>query len=218
MHISSLLQEFVGEDWSNIRVTIDTSLMEFGFICASFDYLVSLPLSPSFLTPSLPLSRPPPTPNHLCTSTERCSDCHLLCPEKNSNKHSLHYLSTDLIRTYYRDTQDATHCCVCDRHTPTGNQNDCGSTINSSTVAGHPIVAINSNTCSDNWNFPTLSPMSLAYVMHTSGTTGRPKPVRVPHCCIVPNIVDLTQRFFITPEDCVFNAAPLTFDPSIVEV
>ena len=28
----------------------------------------------------------------------------------------------------------------------------------------------------------------LAYVLHTSGTTGIPKIVRVPHACIVPNI------------------------------
>eukprot|EP00057_Strongylocentrotus_purpuratus_P006009 XP_011660483.1 PREDICTED: acyl-CoA synthetase family member 4-like [Strongylocentrotus purpuratus] len=32
---------------------------------------------------------------------------------------------------------------------------------------------------------------SLAYALHTSGTTGRPKIVRVPHSCIVQNILDL---------------------------
>lgn len=32
---------------------------------------------------------------------------------------------------------------------------------------------------------------SLAYVLHTSGTTGTPKVVRVPHKCIVPNIQHL---------------------------
>lgn len=204
---SSSLQEFMGGDWSNIRVTMDTALLEFGFICANFDYML-----PSPITLSPPPSLPPSTPDHLCTSTKMCQHCHILC-SRTSNNQSLHYLSTDLIGAYYRDIQEASHCSVCDRHSPTGNQTDWGCAIYSS---GHPIAAINSNT--DNWNFPTLCPMSLAYVMHTSGTTGRPKPVRVPHCCIVPNIVDLTQRFFICPDDCVFNAAPLTFDPSIVEV
>lgn len=32
---------------------------------------------------------------------------------------------------------------------------------------------------------------TLAYVLHTSGTTGIPKIVRVPHKCIVPNIQHL---------------------------
>lgn len=31
----------------------------------------------------------------------------------------------------------------------------------------------------------------LAYVLHTSGTTGLPKTVRVPHQCILPNILHL---------------------------
>ena len=33
--------------------------------------------------------------------------------------------------------------------------------------------------------------LSLAYVMQTSGTTGEPKAVKVPHRCIAPNITDL---------------------------
>lgn len=32
---------------------------------------------------------------------------------------------------------------------------------------------------------------TLAYVLHTSGTTGRPKIVKVPHRCIMPNIIHL---------------------------
>ncbi|ETE59025.1 Acyl-CoA synthetase family member 4, partial [Ophiophagus hannah] len=42
---------------------------------------------------------------------------------------------------------------------------------------------------------------SLAYVLHTSGTTGLPKIV-----------------FKITPEDVVFMASPLTFDPSVIDL
>ncbi|XP_064005393.1 beta-alanine-activating enzyme isoform X4 [Pogoniulus pusillus] len=59
---------------------------------------------------------------------------------------------------------------------------------------------------------------SLAYVLHTSGTTGTPKIVRVPHECIVPNIQHLQSLFEVTPEDVLFLASPLTFDPSVVEL
>ncbi|XP_074085479.1 beta-alanine-activating enzyme isoform X2 [Macrotis lagotis] len=58
----------------------------------------------------------------------------------------------------------------------------------------------------------------LAYVLHTSGTTGIPKIVRVPHTCIVPNIQHFRTLFEITQEDILFMASPLTFDPSVVEI
>ncbi|KAM7168240.1 beta-alanine-activating enzyme isoform 2-T3 [Macrochelys suwanniensis] len=59
---------------------------------------------------------------------------------------------------------------------------------------------------------------SLAYILHTSGTTGIPKIVRVPHKCIVPNILHLQSLFKITPDDMLFMASSLTFDPSVVEL
>ncbi|KFQ31971.1 Acyl-CoA synthetase family member 4, partial [Merops nubicus] len=59
---------------------------------------------------------------------------------------------------------------------------------------------------------------SLAYVLHTSGTTGIPKIVRVPHKCIVPNIQHLKTIFEITEDDVLFLASPLTFDPSVIEL
>ncbi|XP_067386761.1 beta-alanine-activating enzyme isoform X2 [Emydura macquarii macquarii] len=59
---------------------------------------------------------------------------------------------------------------------------------------------------------------SLAYILHTSGTTGIPKIVRVPHKCIVPNVLHLQSLFKITPDDMLFMASPLTFDPSVVEL
>ncbi|RVE73791.1 hypothetical protein OJAV_G00034930 [Oryzias javanicus] len=58
----------------------------------------------------------------------------------------------------------------------------------------------------------------LAYVLHTSGTTGPPKMVRVPHRCIVPNILHLRSLFQMSASDVVFLASPLTFDPSVVDV
>ncbi|XP_072556169.1 beta-alanine-activating enzyme isoform X2 [Paramormyrops kingsleyae] len=60
--------------------------------------------------------------------------------------------------------------------------------------------------------------VGLAYVLHTSGTTGLPKAVKVPHQCIVPNITHLRSLFQITASDVIFMASPLTFDPSVVEI
>ncbi|XP_068134701.1 beta-alanine-activating enzyme isoform X2 [Hyperolius riggenbachi] len=58
----------------------------------------------------------------------------------------------------------------------------------------------------------------LAYILHTSGTTGIPKIVCVPHSCIVPNIHHLKSIFSMSPDDLVFLASPLTFDPSVIEM
>ncbi|XP_077964954.1 beta-alanine-activating enzyme isoform X3 [Gasterosteus aculeatus] len=60
--------------------------------------------------------------------------------------------------------------------------------------------------------------VDLAYVLHTSGTTGDPKIVRVPHKCILPNIVHLRSLFQMRSDDVVLLASPLTFDPSVVEM
>ncbi|XP_053314643.1 beta-alanine-activating enzyme [Spea bombifrons] len=58
----------------------------------------------------------------------------------------------------------------------------------------------------------------LAYILHTSGTTGAPKIVSVPHRCIVPNIHHLRSIFDMSPADLLFLASPLTFDPSVIEM
>ncbi|KAL5011810.1 hypothetical protein ScPMuIL_010361 [Solemya velum] len=58
----------------------------------------------------------------------------------------------------------------------------------------------------------------LAYCITTSGTTGVPKLVHVPHACIVPNITHLRELFAVKETDLMFLASPLTFDPSIVDL
>ncbi|KAG8190035.1 hypothetical protein JTE90_000130 [Oedothorax gibbosus] len=58
----------------------------------------------------------------------------------------------------------------------------------------------------------------LSYIIQTSGTTGTPKIVQVPHQCIVPNIIDLGNRFNINSDDVLLMCSPLSFDPSIVEI
>ncbi|XP_068961377.1 beta-alanine-activating enzyme isoform X1 [Petaurus breviceps papuanus] len=83
--------------------------------------------------------------------------------------------------------------------------NNCISSLNSSEEKAKKCLDVRFQHC-------------LAYVLHTSGTTGIPKIVRVPHTCIVPNIQHLRTLFEITQEDILFMASPLTFDPSVVEI
>lgn len=136
--------------------------------------------------------------HHHCTSTEKCNNCSII-------KFHPPQFSVPLTDSYY---SDISQCNVC--------RGQCA--INSNDDASNCAINNSQSPIDDKWNFSPSHPSSLAYVMHTSGSTGIPKPVRVPHCCIVPNIIDLTQRFSLCPDDCVFNAAPLTFDPSIIEV
>ncbi|XP_033611608.1 beta-alanine-activating enzyme isoform X4 [Cryptotermes secundus] len=58
----------------------------------------------------------------------------------------------------------------------------------------------------------------MAYTIQTSGTTGYPKIVRVPHRCIVPNIQSLQSVLSVRSSDVIFLASPFTFDPSIIEM
>ena len=61
-------------------------------------------------------------------------------------------------------------------------------------------------------------PETLAYVVPTSGSTGIPKCVYVPHASILPNIHDFVHLFKVTSEDRILCAAPLTFDPSVIDL
>lgn len=38
---------------------------------------------------------------------------------------------------------------------------------------------------------------SLAYIMTTSGTTGEPKPVRVPHAAITVNVLEVLKDYYL---------------------
>ncbi|XP_012530873.2 beta-alanine-activating enzyme isoform X1 [Monomorium pharaonis] len=58
----------------------------------------------------------------------------------------------------------------------------------------------------------------FAYAIATSGSTGAPKIVKVPHPCILPNIMDLRKILNITSSDKITQLTNFTFDPSIVEI
>uniref|UniRef100_UPI001939323A beta-alanine-activating enzyme-like n=1 Tax=Styela clava TaxID=7725 RepID=UPI001939323A len=63
-----------------------------------------------------------------------------------------------------------------------------------------------------------LNMSNISYIVHTSGTTGVPKIITVPHKCIVSNIVHLAKLFHIDKSSKVAMVSPPTFDASIVEM
>ena len=58
---------------------------------------------------------------------------------------------------------------------------------------------------------------SLAYVMYTSGTSGRPKGVLIEHRGVVRLVID-AGYIQITPNDCFLQAGSLAFDAATFEI
>ncbi|XP_065211794.1 beta-alanine-activating enzyme [Planococcus citri] len=58
----------------------------------------------------------------------------------------------------------------------------------------------------------------FAFAVMSSGSTGEPKIIKVPHDSIVPNIQDLKNIYETVPEDVIYSTTPLTFDPCIVDI
>jgi amino acid adenylation domain-containing protein len=65
---------------------------------------------------------------------------------------------------------------------------------------------------------PTQGPEDLAYVIFTSGSTGKPKGVMIDHRGAVNTIVDLNQRFAVSPQDRVLALSNLNFDLSVYDI
>jgi amino acid adenylation domain-containing protein len=64
----------------------------------------------------------------------------------------------------------------------------------------------------------TAFPESLAYVMHTSGSSGQPKGVMIPHSAIVNRLDWMQARFGLRPGQRVLQKTPLTFDVCVWEL
>ncbi|MEU9508386.1 amino acid adenylation domain-containing protein [Micromonospora sp. NPDC048170] len=63
-----------------------------------------------------------------------------------------------------------------------------------------------------------VSPESLAYVIFTSGTSGTPKGVMISHGSVVNTLVDINERFGLSPRDRVLAVSDYTFDLSVWDV
>lgn len=61
------------------------------------------------------------------------------------------------------------------------------------------------------------TPEDLAYIIHTSGSTGAPKPIALRHRGVMNNIADLNSRFGVGPGDRVLALSSPSFDMSVYE-
>jgi len=62
------------------------------------------------------------------------------------------------------------------------------------------------------------APDDLAYVIHTSGSTGSPKGVMISHRGAVNTVLDINRRFAVGPSDRVLALSALDFDLSVYDV
>ena len=63
-----------------------------------------------------------------------------------------------------------------------------------------------------------LTPSHLAYVIHTSGSTGQPKGVMVEHRGIVNRLTWMQRAYCLTSQDRVLQKTPFGFDVSVREI
>ena len=86
---------------------------------------------------------------------------------------------------------------------------------------GVPVLAVDDDATTTAFEVPApaeVSPLDLAYVIHTSGSTGEPKAVGVPHAGLANRIHSLQQSQRLTPDDRVLQRTPSTFDVSVQEL
>lgn len=68
-------------------------------------------------------------------------------------------------------------------------------------------------------NIPyTILPSHKAYILYTSGTTGKPKGVIITHSSLTDYIVTFQQYFNLQPDDTVIQQSSLSFDVSVEEI
>lgn len=81
------------------------------------------------------------------------------------------------------------------------------------------IINLNRKSlAADSWQKPEVLSIDLAYVLFTSGSTGVPKGVMIPHRAIVDYIDWCVETYGISSDDQVANHAPLYFDNSTFDI
>ena len=65
---------------------------------------------------------------------------------------------------------------------------------------------------------PVHTAENRAYVLYTSGSTGQPRGVQIPHRALLNFLLAMTQRLQFTPTDSVLALTTLSFDIAGLEL
>ncbi|WIF05598.1 amino acid adenylation domain-containing protein [Serratia sp. B1] len=85
------------------------------------------------------------------------------------------------------------------------------------TIAHLPITEA-MNAFTDEWRDAEIDAASPAYIIFTSGTTGKPKGVIVTHAAAANTVTDINSRFAIGENDRVLALSSLSFDLSVYDI
>ena len=82
----------------------------------------------------------------------------------------------------------------------------------------HVFLSSNDISKPEVFEYPTINPASVAYLLFTSGSTGIPKGVMVTHRNVVPFIDFVTERYEINENDRFSQTFDMTFDLSVFDM
>src|SRR5580704_11897890 len=83
--------------------------------------------------------------------------------------------------------------------------------------ARHPVVEVYSRHRATEPSAAPPHPLNPAYSIYTSGSSGTPKGVLVPHAAIVNRLLWMQRYFGIGPDDRILQKTPFHFDVSVWE-